>query len=76
MNNRQAIGAIDNLIETLERLKSILDDSDRVMTCGEAAHLLGVAPSTISCYIRDGKLKKVTSGGVTGVWGKDVMKLM
>lgn len=41
-----------------------------------AAHLLGVAPSTISCYIRDGKLKKVTSGGVTGVWGKDVMRLM
>lgn len=41
--------------------------NDVLVSCTEAARLLGITPKTISMMLRDGRLKKVTLGKSTGI---------
>ena len=43
-----------------------------IISCKEAARLLGVSPKTVSMMLRDGRLKKITIGGSTGISLHDI----
>lgn len=64
--------ALTDAITALQRLEQVMNDEKRVVTCSEAAYILDVAPSTISKWIRTGKLHKCVGNGVYGVRLKDV----
>ena len=68
--------ALTEYIAALRRLESAMNDETRVMTCGEAAYILGKTPQTISKYIAEGRLHKTTANGVTGVPAKEVYGLL
>lgn len=59
-----------NLLEfvagELQKFNKRADATD-VVTCRQAARIIGVDPSTISRYIRQGKLHKVIRAGVVGI---------
>ena len=63
---------LSDFITALQRLDKAMNDETRVMTCGEAAYVLGKTPQTISRYISEGRLRKTVANGVTGVRAKDV----
>lgn len=67
---------LTDLITALQRLETAMNNEMRVMTCGEAAFVLGRTPQTISRYIDMGKLHKASANGVTGVWAKEVYQLL
>jgi response regulator of citrate/malate metabolism len=67
---------LDDIIATLQRMKDATDNETRAMTIGEAAYTLGKSKQTISRYIEQGKLHKASANGVTGVWAKEVYKLI
>lgn len=67
---------LTDFISALQRLNTAMDDEQRVMTCGEAAYVLGKSPQTISRYITEGKLHKACANGVTGVKAKEVYQLL
>lgn len=70
---------LDDAIAAIQRLKSALSnmpDEDRVMTCSEAAFRLNKSNNTISRYIKQGKLHKVSANGVVGVRASEVYKLI
>lgn len=60
----------------LERLERVLKSDSRVITCGEAAYLLGRSGQTVSRYIAEGKLRKACGNGVKGVALQDVIALI
>lgn len=69
----------DDAIAAIQRLKSAvsnMSDEDRVMTCSEAAFRLNKSNNTISRYIEQGKLHKVSANGVIGVSASEVYGLM
>lgn len=69
----------DDAIAAIQRLKSALSnmpDEDRVMTCSEAAFRMNKSNNTISRYIEQGKLHKVSANGVIGVRASEVYKLI
>lgn len=64
------------------RLRQIADEiagpeggMDVIVTCAEAARLLGRSVATISHMIKDGRLDKVTVKGSTGIRLNQVMSL-
>ena len=57
---------IDALMESLERFNSDRF-SDVLISCKEAARLLGKTTPTISRMIRDGRLNRTTIDGSTGI---------
>ncbi len=65
-----------DVITALQRLETVMDNESRVMTCGEAAFVLHKTPQTISRYIDMGKLHKASANGVTGVWAKEVYRMI
>ena len=67
---------LSEFISALERLNQAMNDETRVMTCGEAAFVLGKTPQTISRYITDGRLHKACANGVTGVRASEVYRLL
>ncbi len=67
---------LTDLISVLQRLDAAMNNETRVMTCGEAAFVLGKTPGTISRYIAEGKLQRVAANGVTGVRARDVYRLL
>ncbi len=67
---------LSEVITALQRLDTAMNDETRVMTCGEAAFVLGKTPQTVSRYIVEGKLHKAVGNGVTGVWAKEVYRLL
>lgn len=70
---------LDDAIAAIQRLKSAISnmsDEDRVMTCSEAAFRLNKSNNTISRYIEQGKLHKVSANGVIGVLASEVYGLM
>lgn len=67
---------LTDLIAALQRLENALDNEGRVMTCSEAAFVLKKTPGTISRYIEQGKLRRVSGNGVTGVPAKDVYRMI
>ena len=68
--------AVTDLLEAFERLKASTDNETRVMTCGEAAYVLGRAPQTVSRYIAEGRLKRARGNGVVGVRAKEVYSML
>ena len=67
---------LSEVITALQRLDTAMNDETRVMTCGEAAFVLGKTPQTVSRYITEGKLHKATANGVIGVKAKEVFRLI
>ncbi len=67
---------LTEFITALRRLETAMNEDTRVMTCGEAAFVLGKTPQTISKYIAEGRLHKKTANGVTGVPAKEVYGLL
>ena len=67
---------LSEFISALERLNQAMNDETRVMTCGEAAFVLGKTPQTISRYITEGRLHKACANGVTGVRASEVYRLL
>lgn len=67
---------ISELITALSRAHESICNDTRVMTCGEAAYVLGKSRATISTYIEQGKLTRATGNGVTGVKASDVYKMI
>lgn len=67
---------LSEFISALERLNQAMNDETRVMTCGEAAFVLGKTPQTISRYITEGRLHKACANGVTGVRASEVYQLL
>lgn len=67
---------LSEYISALQRLETAMDNETRVMTCGEAAFVLKKTPQTISRYITEGKLHRATANGVSGVWAKEVYRMI
>lgn len=69
---------VQELIHELRRHNELLQAQTRkeeVMTIQDAASYLGRTRQTISRKIREGVLKKVTRGGVTGILLSDLNKI-
>ena len=66
---------IPNIIERLESLEKRLSDRDVevLVSCHEAARLLGKSAPTISAMVKDGRLHKTTIGISTGIRLSEVM---
>lgn len=67
---------LQDYIDALQRLNSVLSKENRVMSCREAAWVLGRSTQTISKYISEGKLHKAVGNGITGVPAKEVFELL
>lgn len=67
---------IKDFIASLERLDKAMDAETRVMTCAEAAFVLGRTPVTVSRYIAEGRLHKAVGNGITGVKAKEVYEML
>ena len=50
-------------------------DKDIIVSCTEAARLLGRTKKTVSMMIRDGRLNKVTIGESTGIRLSEIKRL-
>ena len=69
---------VQELIHELRRHNELLQaqtQRDDIMTIQDAANYLGRTRQTISRKIREGVLKKVTRGGVTGILLSDLNKI-
>ncbi len=51
----------------VNRLEKSLDQSEVLVSCNEAARLLGRSNKTISAMLKDGRLSKTTIGQSTGI---------
>ena len=67
---------LSDFIAALQRLNRAMDDETRVMTCSEAAFVLGKTPQTVSRYINEGKLHRVFDNGISGVYAREVFNLL
>lgn len=63
--------AVSGLEESLHR-----SDDNILVSCMEAARLLGHAPNTITRMINEGRLHKVTLGKSTGIRLSELMRKM
>lgn len=75
---------LDEIISTVrgnrERLDGIIEkmalaDHEVLVSCTEAARLMGVTTTTVSKMIREHRLRKVTLGESTGIRLSEVRKL-
>ena len=62
---------MDTLIELIERNQR----NDIIVSCTEAARLIGRSKKTVSMMIRDGRLRKVTIGESTGIRLSDIRNI-
>lgn len=70
----ECLGRISlRLSEIDERLSG--RDDEILVSCTEAARLLGKTPPTISMMIRDGRLHKTSIDGSTGIRLSEVWKM-
>lgn len=67
---------LSEALDALRRLDEAMNNETRVMTCGEAAFVLGKSAVTVSRYIREKRLHKAYANGVTGVRAKDVYEML
>lgn len=61
-------------LRELERRYNV-DSRDDIISCKAAAAYLGKTPQTISRYIREGRLHKVSNGVITGVRRSELRRL-
>lgn len=66
---------IDLLVDQLERWNG-LNEGEVLVSCTEAARLLGRTSQTISQMLKDGRLRKATIGRSTGIRLSDVRDIM
>ena len=60
--------AIESIAHELKRANDASDaENRRIVSCAEAAEICGVAPQTISVWIRKGIVNKVRQNGRTGI---------
>lgn len=80
-----ADNVLDEIISTVrgnrDRLDGIIEkmalaDHEVLVSCTEAARLMGVTTTTVSKMIREHRLRKVTLGFSTGIRLSDVRKIM
>ena len=64
---------IDALTDALDRYNNGKFDNVLV-SCREAARLLGRSPATVSIMLKDGRLKRTTIGNNTGIRLSDVIE--
>lgn len=66
---------LSNIITRLESLERRLTNRDVeiLVSCHEAARLLGKTPPTISKMLKDGRLHKTTIGDSTGIRLSEVL---
>lgn len=67
---------LSEALAALHRLDEAMNDEKRVMTCSEAAFVLGKTPATISRYIAEKRLHKSAGNGVTGVRAREVYEML
>ena len=76
---------LEDLTDVVHRLTSVTEDIERkyerrdeniLVSCNEAARLLGRNPSTISEMIREKRLEKVTIGRSTGIRLSEIKRLI
>lgn len=67
----EIIARLDTLIEMMRE-----ERGDVLVSCNEAARLLGRNPSTISEMIREKRLEKVTIGRSTGIRLSEIKRLI
>jgi len=60
------------ITELTEQLRT--RHNDILVSCSEAARLLNVTPATVSTYIKQGRLHKVTLGFSTGIRLSEIQK--
>lgn len=72
--DRQLLEGIQSL---LFRLVDVLegDGEDRILSCKEAARILGKTPQTVSRYIARGILNKTEVDGVVGIPESELRKI-
>lgn len=64
---------LEHIMDELRDIISGQDQEDTVIiSCKETARLLGVSTKTVSMMLRDGRLKKITIGGSTGISLRDI----
>ena len=61
--------------EKLDLILARLEPEDVIVSCTEAARLLGRTPKTISEMLRDGRLSKTARGRSVGILLEDIRKL-
>lgn len=72
---------LESIASELERItdgleKAIEKQYDNILvSCSEAGRHLDVSPTTVSRYIREGKLHKTAIGQSTGIRMSEVMKM-
>ena len=64
------IAAIESLNATIREWRT--PQAERVVSTNEAAHRLGRTRQTISRMVKEGRLRKVTRHGVTGILLSDI----
>ena len=78
MRTRQTLlQCIDDMQRQLDVIRAALDDclDEELLGCREAAIAAGVTPQTISAWIREGRLKKRSRQGRTGLLRSEVLQL-
>jgi len=77
-DSRQIGEVISEMLEILRKLQKEYerDHGDPILPCKEAASLLGKTPQTISRYIREGRLHKVSNGVSTGIRHSELRKFI
>lgn len=68
---------VERLIAAIEALTAAIREwrtsqAERVVSINEAAHRLGRTRQTISRMVKEGRLRKVTRHGVTGILLSDI----
>lgn len=53
-----------------------MGSADPLLSCRAAADYIGRSPVTISRYISQGRLRKVTAGGITGIRKSELQKIL
>lgn len=60
----------------LRRYNNLRDEGEVIISCTEAARLLGKTKQTIATYIKQGRLHKVTVGRSTGIRLKEIREFI
>ena len=69
---------IDEILADLRELQQRYeaDCGDVILTCKEAASYIGKTPQTMSRYIREGRLHKVSNGVSAGIRRSELRKFI
>ena len=72
--NNEIIARLDTLIDLVR--EDMVERMEVLVSCSEAARLLGRNPSTVSQMIREKRLEKTTIGSSTGIRLSEIKKMI